>query len=590
MTTIRKAVGFLVALFMVLAILPWNIQAEGFAIPAPDEFNVTSDTETFNLSWNVSDNADYYLVQIRQSGVAQDWQAIANDPGVLAVAGQSGHRAMYLGNSYTPTITAGSYDFRVFACDASGNQVGEAAEIDDKQLLQQDPDVVQGMDDGKTYAHIHTAFEAGQYRVKLVKDVIEQVDIWENQTVTIDLNGHKLTATNGYALENFGTCTIQDSSANADGVITSDQGTTPVWNGLLYNGTDASVDAYGTMIINGGIIRQAHDASGAVGNSTTLRNNGIVTINGGKIDGGMILTGWNPANGIDWAYSVIPDMDETVVIGKGADLANATITLWQRGIVKYLDEAKPAPLEDDSKYNRVSPESLNSTNENIKTAANVLLKNTTTVVSTDDLRKMEGNGESVYPVITVVDAESADSGKLSRLVLDIELYIDKVNDDGTVTTEPYHTESALTIKIALPDSFETDGTDAVQIRHTKEDGKVYTYQGRIVTEVMDDLTVKYAVFDNPDGFSTFEITKAAAAPAVSPAPAAKTTAKNFLVTYLDCKGNTVSVQWIPSGGSPVAPAGYSYPAVSNVTSHQDVRPSSCKVQAQFIVPNTADRG
>lgn len=64
----------------------------------------------------------------------------------------------------------------------------------------------------------------------------------------------------------------------------------------------------------------------------------------------------------------------------------------------------------------------------------------------------------------------------------------------------------------------------------------------------------------------------------------------WCVTYLDCKGNTVSVQWVPYGGAPVAPAGYHYPVISNVTAHQSVRPDSCRTDTRFLVPNTSDRG
>ena len=73
---------------------------------------------------------------------------------------------------------------------------------------------------------------------------------------------------------------------------------------------------------------------------------------------------------------------------------------------------------------------------------------------------------------------------------------------------------------------------------------------------------------------------------------AESSSKNpilWCITYLDCNGNTVSVQWIRTGEAPLKPAGFSYPDVSNVTSHQDVRPASCMVTARNIVPNTADR-
>jgi|GEM_PF-3192837 len=65
---------------------------------------------------------------------------------------------------------------------------------------------------------------------------------------------------------------------------------------------------------------------------------------------------------------------------------------------------------------------------------------------------------------------------------------------------------------------------------------------------------------------------------------------SWCITYLDSRGNTVSVQWVKTGASPVKPAGYDYPDIANVSAHQDVRPLSARTDSRTIVPNTADRG
>jgi hypothetical protein len=75
-------------------------------------------------------------------------------------------------------------------------------------------------------------------------------------------------------------------------------------------------------------------------------------------------------------------------------------------------------------------------------------------------------------------------------------------------------------------------------------------------------------------------------------PAVQKTESNtdtsWCITYLDCSGNTVKVQWVKYGENASAPAGYSYPEVNHVTAHQDIRPLSCSVKGGYVVPNTAD--
>lgn len=65
--------------------------------------------------------------------------------------------------------------------------------------------------------------------------------------------------------------------------------------------------------------------------------------------------------------------------------------------------------------------------------------------------------------------------------------------------------------------------------------------------------------------------------------------RSFCVTFLDCRGNTVSVQWIKYGESASIPAGYGYPEVSNVSANMDIHPGSCAAKNGFAVPNTADK-
>jgi len=93
------------------------------------------------------------------------------------------------------------------------------------------------------------------------------------------------------------------------------------------------------------------------------------------------------------------------------------------------------------------------------------------------------------------------------------------------------------------------------------------------------LTVTYGqVESDPVIFKVQEASQAAAKPAL------------WCITYLDSNGNTVSVQWVETGKAPVKPAGYDYPDIANVSSNQDVRPLSRKMNSRYLVPDTADKG
>jgi len=64
----------------------------------------------------------------------------------------------------------------------------------------------------------------------------------------------------------------------------------------------------------------------------------------------------------------------------------------------------------------------------------------------------------------------------------------------------------------------------------------------------------------------------------------------WCVTFLDCKGNTVSVQWIKNGENATAPTGFgTYSGYTNITGHRDLKPTSCGTNTGWVVPNTADR-
>ena len=63
--------------------------------------------------------------------------------------------------------------------------------------------------------------------------------------------------------------------------------------------------------------------------------------------------------------------------------------------------------------------------------------------------------------------------------------------------------------------------------------------------------------------------------------------KEWLITFLDCNGNTVKVEWVKDGYDATAPNGFGdYAGYWNVTAHKDLYPLSCPYGRKGIIPNT----
>lgn len=150
----------------------------------------------------------------------------------------------------------------------------------------------------KTLADAVTA--ADNTTVTLLKDTTENVTIPAGKTITLDLNGHKLTNASGHTITNNGNLTVT-GSGTVDNITHA--------KAALYNNTGA------TATLNGGTFDRSHEAGSAPnvngGNSYyTLKNFGTMTINAGvtvqqdgTANGGtsgkyssLIANGWQNAN------------------------------------------------------------------------------------------------------------------------------------------------------------------------------------------------------------------------------------------------------------------------------------------------------
>ena len=134
---------------------------------------------------------------------------------------------------------------------------------------------------------------------------------------------------------------------------------------------------------------------------------------------------------------------------------------------------------------------------------------------------------------------------------------------------------------------QTAGTDKLKVVDSKGNTVENTNMPGVYKVVfVDDVAFEADNYDVVAGEGTFTVNSRPSAN-VNTNPDRN---RSYCITYLDYNGNTVSVQWVKYGGSATAPAGYNYPAVTNVSANMDVRPLGGKANSKYIIPNTADRG
>ena len=165
--------------------------------------------------------------------------------------------------------------------------------------------------------------EDANVTVKLAADTTKDVTIPAGMTVTLDLNGHKLTNASGHTITNNGNLTVTgngngtvDNISHGKAALYNNTGATATLNGGTFTrsaekGTASpnsangnswyTVKNYGTMTINSNttitntgsyssaVVNGWYDASNAGSNGEPARTaDAVLTINGGNISGGKI--------------------------------------------------------------------------------------------------------------------------------------------------------------------------------------------------------------------------------------------------------------------------------------------------------------
>ena len=179
-----------------------------------------------------------------------------------------------------------------------------------------------GIIDVYTETQLRDAVMLNDANIRMMADIniTSEVEINNNRTVTLDLNGHTLdrglsSATNyGHALKviSGSTLTINDASGDNSGIIKG-----------AYTGQGGGIRNYGTIIINGGTIRDNH--SGTKGGGINNHNGASLTINGGVITNNEAEDGagiYNEATG-------------TITLNNGSITGNTTNRYGGGGITNY---------------------------------------------------------------------------------------------------------------------------------------------------------------------------------------------------------------------------------------------------------------
>ncbi|MCH4223033.1 MAG: InlB B-repeat-containing protein [Solobacterium sp.] len=182
---------------------------------------------------------------------------------------------------------------------------------------------------------------------------------------------------------------------------------------------------------------------------------------------------------------------------------------------------------------------------------------------------------------------------------------DAVNDTGDLVLKGYQ----LTFDTVQPDAAKidpvngNDGDKIVDLLPEDPTLEGYTFQGWYLdaeyatklsdTDVLKANTTLYAKWNkNPDPVPPAAPTATPSSSASASTSSISTTSNNtqYLVTFLDCKGNTVKVEWVTYQGSATAPVGFgSYTGYTNVSANIDLKPSSCSVNNSWAVPKTSDK-
>jgi hypothetical protein len=271
-------------------------------------------------------------------------------------------------------------------------------------------------------------------------------------------------------------------------------------------------------------------------------------------------------------------------------------------IVKPADPTKAPTAELTYAFAGWTPEVTAVTGDAVYTATYTTTTNQYTVTFKDDdgtvLKEATAYdyGTTADKIVKPADPTKAPTAEYTYAFTGWTPEVTTVTGDAVYTATYSDTKNQYTVTFkdddgtVLKEATAYDyGTTADKIEKpadpTKKETSEYTYKFAgwtpAITTVTADVTYT----------ATYTATKKEQ-PAPLPTPTSTTETKpdQYLVTFLDCKGNTVKIEWVNYGENATAPTGFgTYSGYWNVTSHRDLKPDACGVNNSFVVPNTADK-
>ncbi len=365
------------------------------------------------------------------------------------------------------------------------------------------------------YTDLNTAITkaAENGTVKLLNDATLPASV--SKAVTIDLNGHKITAkiegdaAKVFTLEGEGLLTLSGEE-NAVFETKSGSFTGPT---AATAETEASI---GTLKLIGGVFSADPAAY----------------LESGKVS----VANTDSKTKAQYPYAV-GDVNTAVKVAPAGAEAKTGNTEGKTNEQKTAMENAAATIKAN---NAVTVKGLDSVggNEAVKIEAEEITS-ATEALKTAEVEVAEGATVTVYVQpyldITVADAKveaAAEGGSatVKELTLDIKPMVKEIAStastaDGIVTKADATADSGktqnavqigeakevevttpVTITFALPGGFVTSTESNIYIKHQKDNGKVYVYTATVTKTGEGENEAYFATFTNPNGFSEFVVT------------------------------------------------------------------------------------
>lgn len=318
------------------------------------------DAGTAVINGGTYNSDDYYGIYVSNDGVGQDPMTAAVTVNGGTFSGKN--YSVWVGSDYnnpvnsTISITNGNFEKPLnmqevarenaitvsggtFAFPVSDGMLKDTyvcihEENDTYSVVSIDEAIAKGfcvVSDGLCYKSVREAVE-NNTEVKLLTDINEDIVINEAKTVTIDLNGHKITNVSNHTISNYGKLTINgpgtvDNVTHQKAAVYNYVGGTAVLNDAVFSrsaeaGSSSSESGGNSyyVIINQGDITMNNLSVESSGKFSSLIENGWyngklnttgtlskMTINGGRYSGGL-----NTLKNDDYGYMIVRNGAEII--------------------------------------------------------------------------------------------------------------------------------------------------------------------------------------------------------------------------------------------------------------------------------------